>query len=218
MANEYCALNDVKNYTVLNQDATGALASGRDDALLTSMITSVSRQVDRHCGWSFYNETLTNQVYYGAGAVRVDSLGWLVVNTHKSNVQSVSALSFKVQAAGAYTTVPTQYIVITPALSTDTAPGEFSFCWAIKVSSDFYNFLPYRNLPLWVQVSFVGGYPTTPQPIFEATREWTGYLYKLREAIPMSVVSFPQMGVTVRPMVVPPHIDAYLQPWKRVWQ
>lgn len=237
MANEYATRADLKNYLSVNQDAGGNLASGRDDSLLDTLLTSVSRMVDRYCGWSFYQETLT-LVYSRLPSIVVDSNGWLILNTHKPNITSVTALGYKTSATTAtYTSVPLNNVVLSPVPSVDDAtPNEFN-SYQIRVTGDTVDWLQYRNgggwgygsgwyggrwnggnLPLWVQVSFVGGYATVPQPIFEATREWAAYTYKLREAIPMSVVSFPQMGVTVRPMGIPPHIEMMLNSWRRVWQ
>ena len=207
-ASDYCSLADVKNYGRLNQDASGNLASGKDDNLIGAMITAFSREIDTYCMWQFSQQTVTNKLFQRP-YLTIDNDGRMWIRTNSPMLTSVTSVQYKKAWKDTWSTVDPSFIFIDTPLDNTVPPNANSPLIGVDL-----NFYPNRMVRYWAQVSYVGGYPVIPSEIAETCRQLVFWEYKLREARPTSMVAFPNMGMISRPDEWPVDLRRALNPWK----
>lgn len=216
---DYTTLALVKAYAALNQDSAGTITSGRDDSLISTMITGYSRAIEDYCGWVFYSVTKTDKVFIASGSmgsrVQVDNDGILWLRTKSPTISSVTSASYKFTVNGTYNAIDSQYFIY-ETLDADDRPTERSY--QIGIASGQVDWGTYRNAPIWIKATYTGGYSTVPSAIQEACMEWVMYAYKMRESVPLGTVQIPAMGTIIRPLSIPLHIERILTGWRRTWQ
>lgn len=220
MSNLYATLADVRSYGAAGQNADGSFVDPyKDDQLLEDAIGPYSRAIDTHCGWSFYEEILTDQVFTNsrstASRINVDENGQLWLKTRKPTLQSVNAIAFKVQWSQSWQTIDVANAML-DTLAPEQYPTENSF--KLGLASESGAWFGYRaGAPLWIQATYTGGYTSIPEPIKRACAEWVYYDYKLRENMPTMAAGFVGMPmVSIRPLKIPPHIEKLLWDWRKV--
>lgn len=213
MANEYCTLEDVKTYGPLGQDDSGAITETKDDDLVEQMIESYSRAIEvapHGCGWSFYQESVVEYLR-SPTKVRIDREGYLWVSTRKPTIQSVVYLKYKFAPGDDWIVADlTKLSIIT--LPPEEPPTAESY----KIAADL-GLERYRNSPLFVEVSYSGGYTSVPLPIFEAVRQLVWNEYKIRQYRPSGIVGMDETGTVVRADDWPTDIVKLFEGWKRKW-
>jgi len=189
----YCTLEDVQR-EIKNQSASAA-----DIAAINDRIPRASALIDGHCGHSFYNEAVSNEFRRG-DQVRIDQNGNLRVTVRKGFVQSVSLASIS-DDMRLWRVLPLDAVDIDRYVLTFVGSG-FSYL---------------RNTPLWIRISYQGGYPDgqLPKEIENAAVRWTSYLFHKRDA-PFDITAFPSVGQVSIPSAMPPDIVQVLQKFVRV--
>lgn len=173
--------------------------SAEDLAAISERIPRACALIDGHCGHSFYDEAIQNEICRG-GQVQLDKWGNLRVSVKKAMVQSVALASVTADFRS-WTVLPLDALDIQRHVLEFVQPG-----------------LSFRNtVPLWVRISYQGGYASDklPKEIENAAVRWTSFLYHKRDA-PFDITSFPSVGQISVPSSIPPDIVQLLSRHKRV--
>jgi hypothetical protein len=189
MAADYCTAQDVKDYLQM----TGAAY----DTLLVKMVTAASRLIDDYCQHplSFDQETVTETV-----RAQVDKDGGLRVAVGKPVVISVSSFGWTYSPSISPVVIPTSqlwiegYMVLAP----DAGLGA------------------YRNKPIRVAMTYIGGYSPMLGDIVHAARVLAARFFKQKDAGWSDVVGVEQFGTLVYNKVMPREVREMLDHCKRV--
>lgn len=178
-----------------------------DDTLLSTLITTASRDLDRFCTGTagpdsdnyFQTATVTNEVIAGW----LDSDGSIVFYLHKPAIATVTALAYKVNWAFAFVDVPASLIEINggPIITGHV-------CAPQPVSK------------IWGKVTYSGGLGATvadlPADLIEAATEDAIRIYEENKAGVADAIGTVDTGIMLYNKSLPVRIQRMLQPYLRV--
>jgi len=181
------------------------IESTGDDTLIARFVTAASRAIDRYCAGTqnsgsddyFALETVTDEILRGV----VDEEGTLHLWPHKSQIASVSALSYRWTPIADYTDA-----VIT------------------RVIADGNAVLAYESITLrgrpWAKISYVGGLAadvaSLPADFVEVATVLAGRYYREAQTSLDDTIGVTDIGTLIYTKAMPQRIKMMLQPYMRV--
>lgn len=178
MASDYCTAAEVKDET--------DVSDSDDDAAISRAITAASRQIDRFCGRSFWQDpTVTTREFYASSPTSVDLLEQDGI---AREISTTTGLIVAIDEAGTGTfgttlTVGTDFLLMPRNASADGRG--FSEIYL----ADNYTFPRAANGRAGVQVTAQFGWPSVPDDIKEAAIRQAIFLHKGKDAA-FGVASF----------------------------
>lgn len=198
-SSSYCTLADVRSAPALNFEA----AYTTDDALISSIILSVSREIDRMTGRFFYSTGSETRYFTAIDYDHVD-IGDLVSITSLATDDGLRAWS-SVWASTDYDLQP-----FNNALLVEPEPYHH-LCITPQGAFTFP-----RYLAKGVKVVGVFGWSSVPSLIAKAALLWTERTYK-RLSTPLGVSSTSQIGITSVQLPAPDNdIEMMIQTYRRI--
>lgn len=198
--NGYCSRTNLRSAPALNFEATYT----SDDVLLDSIITAVSREIDRHTGRYFYKSASAETAYFTAQDSDFVDVGDLVSitslatddgsRTYPDVWASTDYDLWPFNVASFSEDEPYRQIHITPE-------GDFTFP---------------RNTKKGVKVVGIFGWNAVPVLIQQAALLWSERTYK-RLSTPLGSSSMSALGVvTVKVPAPDPDIQMMLETYRRI--
>lgn len=197
---DYCLLADARSAPALNFEA-GYTA---DDALISAIITAVSREIDRMTGRYFYKSSSDETHYFTAiDYDRVDIVDLVSITSLATDdgtrawASAWASTDYDLQPFNGLLLAepePYHHINITPQ-------GAFTFP---------------RNLNKGVKVVGVFGWSSVPSLIAKAALLWTERTYK-RLSTPLGVSAMSQLGITSVQLPAPDNdIEMMIKTYRRI--
>ncbi len=195
-----------------------------NDAVLATLITSASRDVDRYCTGGvpspasdnyFQLSTITGEVIGG----RLDDLGNLVFYLHKPAVASVASLSYKTDFAAPFTAVDSSLIEVdgSPIVTAHTALAS-----APLIGWGWGNVSPVGPKPgkIWGLITYTGGLSATeagfPGDFQEAVVVDAIRIYQENKAGIADAIGSADTGVMTYTKAMPMRLARMLMPYMRM--
>lgn len=194
--NGYCTLADLRSAPALNFEVSYTT----DDALLSNIITAISREIDRMTGRFFYQTTDTR--YFTAiesDLVDVDDLVSVTTlqtdDGSRAYATTWAATDYDLWPFNAaLQSEPYRLIKITPQ-------GDYSFN---------------RNVAKGVKLAGVFGWPAVPETIAKACLLWCERYYK-RLSAPLGTASMSQLGMVSTQIPTPdPDIEQMIMTYRLI--
>ena len=196
-----------------------------DDTLLSILITTASRDIDRYCTGTpgpasdnyFQTATITNEVLTGW----LDSDGNLVFYLHKPAVSAVTAFSYKLSFNLNY--VPLDATALASLVEVNGGPIITVYAALAQMSSyvSWGSYVRSVNPPsrIWATVTYSGGLGATtadlPGDLVEACTENAIRLYMENKAGLADAIGSVDTGIMTYTKAMPIRIQRMLEPYKR---
>lgn len=196
---DYCDVPMVKS-ELANQGATVY-----DEQAIVERIPRVTQLINAHCQHSFHSETITNEIRASVrGQAHLHPDGFLLFTVKKGAIQSISSISvsndlltyYEITGTSFSSLLIDRYEVMVPNLTVGLE----------------------RNYPLFVKVSYLGGFSSTDPKLYllqNAACRWTAFSYMKRKS-PFDIIAYPSMGQINVPGTVPDDVLSTLNSLKRV--
>lgn len=170
-----------------------AVPSANQTAVMTSIITAVSRRVDKICSMNFSYDTYANR----QTPIRIGSDGLLVLYVDSPTITTLTSATIRMGNTS----------VLTPLDLTDAGIEEHGYGTKILLFGNSY--FPIRETTtLKAYVTYNGGWATLAAVSEEfqlAVKRFSWYVYQQR-ATPMNSTAVPELGIITLPAAIPPDI------------
>jgi len=170
-----------------------AAPSVNQTAVMTSIITAVSRRVDQICSMKFSYGTYTNRQL----PIRIGVDGLLVLYVDSPTITTLTSAKIRMGNTS----------VLTPLDLTNAGIEEHGYGTKILLFGDSY--YPIREtMTLKAYATYNGGWATlnaVPADFQLAVKRFSWYVFSQR-ATPMNSTAVPELGIITIPAAVPPDV------------
>lgn len=210
MANftQYTTVSDIKQFYV------NVFPDDIDDTQLQEAIDEAQNIIDSECGWSFQDETRTNEEKWYP-EVLIDNEGRLCIRTDKCPITAVTSVAYRFQPQDAWTPVDASLIEFYPLPATVQYPqanANLVRCY-VDLSAARITVKPR------VQITYQGGFDSAnpPPTLQRVARRMAYWIYRERDVVSeqKTITGAAGLGQVTIPNSMPPTLERQLKLWKR---